>query len=225
MNRIESNYEMTRTLLLVPTSFELQYLQPLFENAVRAADGALAVCGFGPIASGIITAQLLTKHMPDKVILVGIAGSFDANTAAIGTAECYSKIGCYGVGAGGGSEFRTAGELGWSQFTDPQSGRSFSDVIELEGTGPTVASSGMLLTVCSASASPFDVAERLRKFPEAVAEDMEAFSVAMACKLARIPLIVIRGISNIAGDRNKANWNVKAALKAAVELVVLRISE
>jgi len=49
--------------------------------------------------------------------------------------------------------------------------------------------------------------------------------VAMACKLARIPLIVIRGISNIAGDRNKANWNVKAALKAAVELVVLRISE
>ncbi len=225
MNRIESKYKMTRTLLLVPTYFELQYLQPVLENSIKAADGTLAVCGFGPIASGIIAAQLLAKHRPEKVILVGIAGSFSAKTAPNGTAECYSRIGCYGVGAGSGSEFRMAGELGWSHFADSQSGDSFSDVIDLEGTGPPVASSAMLLTVCSASASRSDVAERLRKFPEAVAEDMEAFSVAMACKLTNIPLVAIRGISNIAGDRNKANWNVEAALKAAAELVVLRISE
>jgi futalosine hydrolase len=32
--------------------------------------------------------------------------------------------------------------------------------------------------------------------------------------MANVPLTVIRGISNLAGDRNKAQWNVDAALKA-----------
>lgn len=77
----------------------------------------------------------------------------------------------------------------------------------------------MLLTVCSASGSREDVADRLRKFPHAVAEDMEAFSVALACRMAKVPLTVIRGISNMAGDRDKANWNVTGALEAAAELV------
>ena len=216
---------MTRTLLLVPTPFELQRLQPGLKNAAKAAECAIAVCGFGPIASGIVATQLLAKYAPDKVILAGIAGSFNANIAAIGSAQCYSRIGCYGVGAGSGSTFQTAGELGWSHFIDSQADDLFSDVIQLEGTDSAVAPSPMLLTVCSASASSSDVAERLKKFPEAVAEDMEAFSVAMACKLARIPLVVVRGISNIAGDRNKANWNVAAALKAVEELAVLRISQ
>ena len=82
----------------------------------------------------------------------------------------------------------------------------------------------MLLTVCAASGSTDDVAHRLNKFPQAVAEDMEAFSVALACRMARIPLTVIRGISNMAGDRDKTNWNVAEALEAAAELAALRIA-
>jgi futalosine hydrolase len=81
----------------------------------------------------------------------------------------------------------------------------------------------MLLTVCAASANAVDVADRLRRFPLAVAEDMEAFSVAVACRMAQIPLAVIRGISNMAGDRDKANWNVAAALEAAANLTISRI--
>ncbi len=210
---------MTPLLILVPTAFELQHVQPALEDAVRAAGGEFAVCGFGPIAAGIVSAQLIAKHSPEKVILVGIAGALNPK-AAIGTADCYSRIGCYGIGAGSGSGFQSAGDLGWSQFTDPESGEAFNDTIELENA---VGSEAMLLTVCAASANASDVAERLRRFPDAVAEDMEAFSVAMACKLARVPLVVIRGISNIAGDRNKANWEVDAALKAAAELIVSRL--
>lgn len=222
MSRIGSKFGMTRSLILVPTSFELQHLRPVLEDAVWAASGTVAVCGFGPIASGILTAELLARHKPDNVILVGIAGSYNSS-AEVGTAYSYSKIGCYGIGAGSGREFKTAGELGWSQFSDFDSGDSLNDTIELVGTGPKVASDRMLLTVCSASVSTSDVAERLSKFPQAVAEDMEAFSVAMACQESSIPLVVIRGISNIAGDRNKANWHVEAALKAAAELAVSRI--
>lgn len=215
---------MQRPLILVPTEYELAHLRPRLMQVMESVGGSIAVCGFGPIASGILTTQLLAHHKPVSVILLGIAGAFNPK-AMTGTADIYSSIGCYGIGAGSGSDFKTANELGWDQWTDVVSGESCRDTI-LCGRGCHSINSNepMLLTVCSASASPTDVAQRLGKFPYAVAEDMEAFSVALACRMARIPLTVIRGISNIAGDRDKANWNVAAALDAAAELAASRIS-
>ena len=49
---------------------------------------------------------------------------------------------------------------------------------------------------------------------------MEAFGVAMACQMQNVDIEVIRGFSNLAGDRNKANWQIDRALTAAVELLV-----
>ena len=76
-----------------------------------------------------------------------------------------------------------------------------------------------MLTCCAASASEHDVRLKLKKHPGAVAEDMEGFSVAAACRLAGVPLRVVRGISNRAGDRNKNNWRVGVAM-ASVEKTI-----
>lgn len=215
---------MVRVLVLIPTEFELERLQPLLAGPAKRAGGVLRTCGFGPIVAGIRTAQLLTLDKPRAVVLVGIAGAFGPHLP-IGTATTFSRIACYGIGAGSGSSFETASELGWPQWTDPEFSQSFGDVIEPAIAPDSADSTGlMLLTVCAASGCTEDVAHRLRKFPQAVAEDMEAFSVALACRMARIPLTVIRGISNIAGDRDKSNWNVTGALEAAAELAALRIS-
>jgi len=215
---------MPKLLVLVPTDFELQKLQPPLADSVKRADGVMRTCGFGPIVAGIRTTQLLALYEPRAVILVGIAGALGPQLP-IGTATVFSRIACYGIGAGSGSDFETASELGWPQWTDPEFGQSFGDVIETAVESDPGGSPGsMLLTVCAASGSTEDVALRLNKFPHAVAEDMEAFSVALACRMARIPLTVIRGISNMAGDRDKTNWNVAAALEAAAELAALRIS-
>jgi futalosine hydrolase len=215
---------MTRVLVLIPTDFELQKLQPLLAESVTRADGVISICGFGPIVAGIRATQLLALYKPRSVVLVGIAGALGPQLT-VGTATTFSRIACYGIGAGSGSGFETASELGWPQWTDPEFGQSFGDVIEPAIESDREALTGsMLLTVCAASGSGEDVAYRLKKFPYAVAEDMEAFSVALACRMARVPLTVIRGISNMAGDRNKANWNVAAALEAAAELAALRIS-
>ena len=48
---------------------------------------------------------------------------------------------------------------------------------------------------------------------------MEAFGVAMAASLAGVPVQVVRGISNNAGDRDKAHWEIGEALEAAAQLV------
>jgi futalosine hydrolase len=215
---------MSRTLILVPTEFELALLRPQLSLIVESVGATIAICGFGPIASGICTTRLLAEFTPESVILIGIAGAL-SSSEKIGTARVFDHIGCYGIGAGSGSAFQTASELGWKQYANGDSEQVADDTIRTgEIRIETNADAPMLLTVCAASASIEDVTVRLRKFPKAVAEDMEAFSVAMACRMARIPLTVIRGISNIAGDRNKANWNVAAALDRAAELAITKLS-
>ena len=222
---------MTRVLVLVPTEFELRKLQPLIAEAVAEADGIIATCGFGPIVSGIKTTQLLAQYTPTKVVLAGIAGAIGPRFS-IGTAASFSQVACYGIGAGSGSEFQTASELGWTRWNEATATPGSKDILELhsdpasfrswrsdsiadsEDASDNSIDGPLLLTVCAASANSTDVTDRLKKFPHAAAEDMEAYSVAMACRMANVPLTVIRGISNLAGDRNKAHWDVDAALKA-----------
>jgi futalosine hydrolase len=221
---------MTRVLLLVPTAFELRLLQPRIENLVSDPQSVVANCGFGPIAAGINTARLLQQHQPGRVILAGIAGAF-AGRLAIGTAVSFSQIGCYGIGAGSGSCFRTASELGWNQWSE--SDQMYRSEIECHGDVITLGTSKqhssalvdhnlgmMLLTVCAASADEADASDKLRLFPNAAAEDMEAWSVAMACCLHGTPLTVIRGISNVAGVRDKSRWNTQGALAAVADVLL-----
>ena len=218
---------MTQLLILVPTEYELDQLRPQIAPVLNDLNGAFEVCGFGTIASGICTTRLLARHTPDSVILVGIAGALKPQLS-IGSAAAFSYLGCYGIGAGSGFEYRTAEDLGWNQWADRETGQSFGDTIHLddkhsESASESASESPMLLTVCAASGNLTDVQHRIRRFPSAVAEDMEAFSVAMACRMAHTPLTVIRGISNMAGDRDKAHWDVPAALEAAAKLTIARI--
>jgi nucleoside phosphorylase len=49
---------------------------------------------------------------------------------------------------------------------------------------------------------------------------MEGFGVALACHAAGIPLAIVRGISNRAGDRRVSSWAISPALQAAAELAI-----
>ena len=120
---------------------------------------------------------------------------------------------CHGVGVGSGQEFTSAAELGWQQ------GEAVDDRIAC-AAGSSTGLNGDLLTVCSAAANLADATSRFKKNPTAIGEDMEAFGVAMACQMNGIACEVIRGFSNVAGDRDKANWRIDQALTAAADLLI-----
>ncbi len=204
---------MPKTLILVPTDLERRFVGPSL-----AACGSLALCGFGPVAAAARTAGLLAEHTPVRVLLVGIAGRL-GESLAVGAAYRFAHVACFGVGAGSGDAFLTAGAMGWPHWPgDPTSpDAAIGDVIPLASCAAP-ASAGLLLTACAASASSHDVALRHTLFPNAVAEDMEGFGVALACRLAGVPLDIIRGISNTAGDRDTSRWQIAAALAAAADL-------
>ncbi len=204
------------TLILVPTPLELAQLEGL--GGFPAGAGLLERCGFGPVAAAARTAQLVARLAPRRVLLLGIAGSFDLERLAPGSATCFDAVALDGVGAGAGAGFVSASDLGFPQWQDGDG--DVAEVLPLAATprtAPGTAPGALLLSVCAASADAAQAKARRARYPQALAEDMEAFGVALACRLARVPLAVVRGISNAVGERDASAWCIGAALAAARE--------
>ena len=222
--------EIVAILVLTPTSLEHHRLAPLLSPLLGETGGLFELCGFGPIASAARTMQVITRQQPTRVVLVGIAGSFRSELA-VGTARSFRQVVCVGVGVGTGADHQSADDIGWQHWASAgvasdESPAGIGDVLTLSTrlTG-AMELGGKLLTVCAASANETDVAMRLARHPDADAEDMEGFGVAVACCLAGTPLQIIRGISNRAGDRDKRNWDIAGALHAAGELTLKALTE
>ncbi|MCE9632523.1 MAG: futalosine hydrolase [Planctomycetia bacterium] len=216
---------MRQHLLLVPTELERGIIEPV----VAAGCGAsvrVELCGFGPVVAAARTARLIAEHRPVGVLLVGIAGRL-AERLAVGQAYVFDQVACHGVGAGSGASHTPAEAMGWPQWPgdglDPttQIRDSLSCTNGRLPAAADAARAGLLLSSCSASAGTDDVRSRLRLYPEAAAEDMEGFGVAAACRLGGVPLDIVRGISNTAGDRDTAGWQIDTACRAAAELAVM----
>jgi futalosine hydrolase len=216
---------MQEPLVLVPTELERGFIAPVIAAACGPASH-VELCGFGPVVAASRTAQLVAERRPQRVLIIGIAGRYD-DRLAIGRAYAFEQVACHGIGAGSGDAFLPAGEIGWKQWPGDASGATaaIGDALPCtSGLLPVAAAgarAGLLLSGCAASACDDDVRSRLRLYPDAAAEDMEGFAVAAACRLAGVPLDIVRGISNTAGDRDTSRWQIEAAALAAAELAAL----
>jgi futalosine hydrolase len=201
-------------LLLVPTGRERDMLAKFLPRGLP-----LVCCGFGPVAAATETAIRLAKR-PDaysRVILAGIGGSYDPDRFPPGSAASFRRVRCEGPGAGEGSTSSTSREMGIPQLELPD-GQPIHDELDLQPLphGPVFES---LLTVMSASDSASMANRRRQKFPECLCEDMEAFGVALAAVRLGMPVTVVRGASNLAGDRNHAGWQIETALRSVAERI------
>ncbi len=204
-------------LVLVPTPIELQLLKREF--ATTPENTVFDLCGFGVAAAGVLTLQLINTYQPERVSLVGIAGSYDIEHLVSGQAYEFDSVSMYGIGAGSGSTFSSPRDLGIPQFQST-TGENVFDTIHLNHHGKPLL---RLLTVASCTNHETEAEERLRRFPEVAAEDMEGFAVATACAVAQKPLTIIRGISNQVGIRDKKFWQIEQAIQSAAALLKSKI--
>jgi len=186
-----------RTLLLVPTELELARIVEL--GGFPADRARVELCGFGPIAAAARTAELVARHSPAALLLVGIAGSYDLVRLPLGSAAAFRETAIEGLGQG-----------------FPQ----WPGIGERVALASGARAQALLLTVCKPSNSPAEAASLSARFTGAAAEDMEGFGVALACALARVPCTIVRGISNAAGERDKRSWRIPEALAAARALAL-----
>ena len=206
-------------LILVPTKQEKEPFLASLEELLDRDDARdhrefrVEVCGFGLVAAAARTAELLFRHTPDRVLLTGIAGAYEP-LLVVGEAFDFGAVACYGVGAGEGGAFQPAGQIGWKHWADsPEIGDQLGLASDLSSSASV--SNRLLLSVASISSSPEEATAKRRVFPTALAEDMECFAVAVACRLAGVPLACIRGISNLAGQRDKSQWRIAEAIASA----------
>ena len=205
-------------LILIPT--HLEYLK--LKGQVKAFDRSdvrVSICGFGPVAAAARAGMLIAEFQPDHVWNLGIAGSL-SDQANVGESYTFADVAMHGVGAGEGESHISAIEMDWHFWVGDTEDKLNQDAV-IGSQLPLVGASNNecgLLSVCAASASAEEAKRRNEKHPGVVAEDMESFGVAMACKLASVPLTVIRGISNVAGNRDIESWEVDSALAAVAEM-------
>lgn len=174
-----------------------------------------AVVGVGPVAAAAITARVLAHHPVRGVLHLGIAGSFDLTTAPVGaivvaTKEIWPE---YGVRHADG----TMAPLGFPMLDDLA-----DPILTLDPDAAAQAMGlhlpeqwirGAGLTGAGVTGDPV-LAARLHCQWQAITESMEGFGVALAARLAGVPLLQVRSVSNAAGERDKRRWDVHAALAA-----------
>jgi futalosine hydrolase len=182
-------------LTLVPTELEAGMMTAPLPTP-------LALCGFGLAEAGVRAAHAIATHpaAADGVILLGAAGTYDARAYPVGSAIVAGRVRCHGIGADG----RSPEALG---FGAPE-------VLPLAGDGPEI------ISVAEASHAEA-AAEIARSHPAAAAEEMEGYAVALAARAFGVDLWIVRGISNVAGDRDVSGW----ALPEAIQAACMRIPE
>jgi futalosine hydrolase len=80
------------------------------------------------------------------------------------------------------------------------------------------------ITVNQVSTNPILIDALLEKYNPDI-ESMEGAVFHYVCLKEKIPFIQIRAISNVVGDRNKANWKMKEAIETLNTEIIQLINE
>ncbi len=83
--------------------------------------------------------------------------------------------------------------------------------------------SGNFVTVSAVSGTIKRATELEKRF-NAICENMEGAAIAHVCSIYKIPMLEIRGISNIAGERDRRKWKLKLASENCQKAVLKAIS-
>jgi futalosine hydrolase len=203
-------------IILVPTAMERSILASLLPETV-----VLHPVGFGPISAGVEATRLFCA-MPDaerekNIVMAGIAGTYDPVVYPPGMAVSFRSVAMWGIGAGPENDFVMPGDAGLESLALAE-GIPGSDPVPLV-TDERWLPANLLLTVSSAAATAEQVTIRRARFPDATCEDMEGYAVAIAARRAGMKLTIIRGISNVAGDRDKSRWVIRESLAAVAAMI------
>lgn len=197
-------------LLVVATEAEAQAFASLGWRTV--------VSGVGAVSAALATQAAIFAERPDVVLCAGIGGSYPGSGLRPGDAALASEMVFAGLGARDGEVFLPLSELGLE--TLPGLGSRFP---AWPGTPALAARLGVpcgpFLTLETVTGDAQTAAALRHRHPGALIEGMEGAGVAQAAFLAGLPALEVRGVSNAVGPRDRASWQIGAALEACRQLL------
>lgn len=189
---------------------------------------ATLVTGPGPIHTAAALAVVLGSVSFNGLAVIGCAGGFEdsglcAGDLALATQEVYPQLGI--------EDAKGSLLVGPLPF--------LPNVIELDGAlidkGAQVLTrafeaenfllhKGPFLTVSTVTSRAATVSLYKERYM-AVAENMEGFSAALLSTRYKIPMIELRCISNLVGERDRRKWNLGLAFERAQTAAVKLLAE
>ncbi|WP_233604200.1 futalosine hydrolase [Micromonospora sp. HM5-17] len=199
-----------RVLLVTAVEAEAEAVRAgLVTDAVTVAS-----VGVGPAAAAAGTARLIALAEAGgepyrAVISAGIGGGFTGRVSVGGTVLATRSVAA-DLGAESPDGFLTLDELGFGATTvsaDPE-------LLARLRSGLPYAVTGTVLTLGTVTGTAQTAAALLDRYPDAVAEAMEGYGVAVAATTAGLPFAELRTISNPIGPRDRAAWRIDTAFAA-----------
>jgi futalosine hydrolase len=182
-------------------------------DAVRAGADPRAVVvasvGVGPAAAAAGTARLLAAADYRAVISAGIAGGFPGR-APVGSTVLATRSIAADLGAESPGGFLPVEELGFGSSVlaaDPALLHALTAALPGAVTGD-------VLTLATVTGTAETASALAGRHPDAVAEAMEGFGVAVAAADRGLPFAELRTISNPLGPRDRGAWRLAEALDA-----------
>ncbi|RKN31738.1 futalosine hydrolase [Micromonospora musae] len=200
---------------------------PAEAEAIRAGliDPTVTVlpAGVGPAVAAAATARALAlaeaAGQPYRaVVSAGVGGGFVGRVPVGGTVLGTASIAA-DLGAETPEGFLPIDELGMPPALLGGGSTVPADrelLAALRAALPD-ATVGPVLTVNTVTGTASSTELLARRHPEAVAEAMEGYGVAMAAAQAGLPFGELRTISNPVGPRDRAAWRMREALAALTE--------
>ncbi len=195
------------------------------------------ISGIGKTNASRGTTFLIEKFSPGIIIHIGVGGAYPlsglrAGDIAVAEKEIYGdegvllKDGFHAAEMIGIPFLVKAQKNYFNEF--PQNKKLLKMAVRISRVTFHASSitvrSGPFVTLSTCTGTVRRAKEIEKKF-HAICENMEGAAVAHVCMSCGIPMVEIRGISNIVGERNKKKWNISLAAENCQQVVLELLKE
>jgi len=207
----------------------------MLTGRIHGQDVCLTHGGVGKAAAAAATITLLQHYQPEALLLFGCGGAYQHSGLEIGDLALANReiFGDEGVATAHGFDdlatmglaMRQADETFFNSWpTDSQlRERAQPVLLELAEKQGLKVATGAFVTVSTCTGTTTRAIE-IEQRTGGICENMEGAAVALACRQLAVPLLEIRGISNLVEDRDTARWDLAAGMTVA-QAAVIRLLE
>lgn len=206
----------------------------IYSGKLQGSDCLLLNTGMGKVNAAHSATLVREKFPVKKIVNMGVGGAYPGSglnigDVAIATKEVYGDEGV--IDSYGWHSLKKTG-IPLVQKKNKKYFNEYpikiSSISPLQGMIKTWSEevkeefrvlSGSFVTLSAVTGTGVRAAELEKRF-KAVCENMEGAAIAQVCSIYEIPFFEIRGISNIAGVRDKRKWNFRLAAKNCQEAVI-----
>lgn len=175
-----------------------------YQGELNAKQVILTKSGIGKVAAAVATTLLLEKFQPDTIINTGSAGGYDTSLN-VGDLVISTEVRFHDVDVTAfGYEIGQMAQLPAAFSADKkliniaqQASQSLASLKTIQGL------------ICSGDifmANPEKAEIARNNFPEMVACEMEAAAIAQVCYQFKVPFVIIRSLSDIAGKTSEISF-------------------